>query len=479
MKIRNKDILDMPLEKMDGMVDSFSKISESKVLTTGETLELKTQILSFGRAITKCGDGHVIPSEMKPIIKDFEKANFEISKLPLTLKNSLSSTYDDFKRLLANNSNEFNKTQAGLYCKIYEFFLNPVNVKFINRIQKDKSSKKLGLSGEDYSFESLEEWISDSESTEAFGSIAAIKSAFATLSKNMTSTLLTVQSLTAIIAFLLILVAILLTTLIAINMQYKAELADILKRLSENKLNNDAAIYQAAKNMVDHTNPLTKNLYYKPVNGCLASFSKICDKGYQWFDKSLNSANSGKLEDDSKESLDHTKSEEILPGFVTSAASVISKATIPFWIIFSLVLIMIFIKPAVYLVYKLRLKVSEFLKEESEMLKVNIFELQKQYEETTSEIEKARLDKIINKQIAVYNNMASFANKIYADQQVAAINSRDEIRIDDKIDYDKIVEENGSTSTDVPADSLPIKSLDPIDNTNDQTQKPRQSVVIF
>jgi hypothetical protein len=478
MKLRNKDILDMPLEKMDGMVDSFSKISESKVLTTGETLELKTQILSFGRAITKCGDGHVIPPEMKPIIKDFEKANFEISKLPLTLKNSLSSTYDDFKRLLANNSNEFNKTQAGLYCKIYEFFLNPVNVKFINRIQKDKSSKKLGLSGEDYSFESLEEWISDSESTEAFGSIAAIKSAFATLSSNITSTLLTVKSLAAIIAFLLILVAILLTTLVVINMQYKAELADILKRLSENKLNNDAAIYQAAKNMVDHTNPLTKNLYYKPVNGCLASFSKICDKGYQWFDKSLNSANSGKLEDDSKESLDPTKSEEILPGFVTSAVSVISKATIPFWIIFSLVLIMIFIKPAVYLVYKLRLKVSEFLKEESEMLKVNIFELQKQYEETTSEIEKARLDKIINKQIAVYNNMASFANKIYADQQVAAINSRDEIRIDDKIDYDKIVEENESVD-DTTNSPVQDSSLDPINNTSDQTQKPRQSVVIF
>lgn len=499
MRYTNKVIMDMPLEKMESMADSFSKVADSKVLTDGEALELKTQILSFGNALTKCGNGHLVPPELKPSIEAFEKADFDIKKLPANMKMSLDKTYNDLKVVCDKHPGEFKNTQAKLYCNIYNFFNNATNLKFLNRIRKDPIVKKSNLSKESFdnddeyiSYESLERWLANTNDDYSFEGIIgattatmnAIKAGVISLTGSVSGTLVTIQTVATIVAVLLVIAIILLSVLLLTNMQYKAELADILKHITgsdaveENgtKTIRSDAPYVAAKNMVMHTNPLTKNMLYKPCAGALSSFNKICNKGYQWFDKTLTSAKNVK----SKEDLDH--SQEVLPAFLIKAGAIISGASIPFWIIFSIVCVLIFIKPAVYFIYRTKLKGYEFFKEEADMLLVNIEDIEERLKNTTSQAEKDRLSKIIEKQRAVYHNLSAIASWFYKTQQDAAVDTRDDLRDDDSINYDQYIEEVDKENSVVAVaqnDTSYDPSDDPVNVSNTNNTQQRKPIVIF
>jgi hypothetical protein len=475
MRLKNKDILNMPLEKMNAITESFSKVSEGKVLSKNEEVELQSQVLSFGRTLTKCSNGHIVPPEFKPVISEFEKADYDFTKLPMNLKISIDKTYEDLKMVCEKHSGEFKNTHAKLYCSIYEFFKNPLNLKFMNRIRKDPIVKEIDKSKESLNFRSVELWLADNyeESSEIFGigsAVAGVKGAFAGLSTEITSTCVTIQGLTAVIAFLLVLLTILIVTLIVINLQYKSELADILKHLSGMNENSDDTTqsdveYAAAKNMVLHTNPLTKNIFYKPVAGSLNTFNKITSKGYDWFNKILLDAKNKKLKKNSRENLE--QSEE----------SILATMGIPFWIIFSIIATMIFIKPAVYFVYRLKLKIYEFFNNEAEMLMVNIEDLKAQINNTTSKTEKARLQKIVDKQLRIYNNMAAIANTFYKAEQTASMDARDDIREDDNINYEEVVNNNQEETTQEISDTSYSTDTDPVKNTDNTSSNPKPTVI--
>ena len=231
--------------------------------------------------------------------------------------------------------------------------------------------------------------------------------------------------------------------------------------------------YEAAKNMIEHTNPLTKTFLYKPIAGSVNAFGKISDKGYTWFDKALNEAKNAKPA--SKESLDN--SQEAIPGFITAGITWISGLTVPFWIIFSIVCILIFIKPAIYYIYRLKLKMYQFFKLESDMLLVNIEDLEDKAKNATSEIEKNRLLKIVERQRAIYTNFSSIANWFYKSHQEAAMDARDDVRDCDSTDYDAIVNETTSVSE---TDNVTIDTYqtpDPLNNTNNQSGSRKPSVI--
>ena len=479
MNFRNKKIIDMPLEKMNAMVDSFSKVSESKVLSDSEEKELKTQVLSFGRCLTKCGNGHLVPPELKETMKTIEKCDYDITKLPVDLKTSLDRTYEDLKFCISNHTGDFKNTQASLYCSIYEFFSNAKNINFLSKIRKDPAIKNASNSKENYindegiTIDSIEMWLADNtdvKSFEGIGSmIAGVKSAFTALSTNVSRSLLSIHSLITILIILIIIAVVLMITLLIINMQYKAELADVLKLLVQDKLegkDKEDYKYLAAKNMVDHTNPLSKSLFYKPVSASLNAYSKITTKGEEWLNKTLTAIKKSK----SKEDLD--QSGEAIP-VIGAIATFIGSFTVPFWIIFSLICIFIFIKPAVYFIYRLRLKGYQFFKEEADMLAVNIEELKDKKDNTTSETEKQRLQKIIDKQERIYTNLSSIAEWFYKAQQDAAVDARDDIRDCDSIDYDKIADENG---IDEEKPDQYDNSIDPVVQSPTGPQKP---IVIF
>jgi hypothetical protein len=479
MNFRNKKIIDMPLEKMNAMVDSFSKVSDSKVLSDSEEKELKTQILSFGRCLTKCGNGHLVPPELKDTMNIIEKCDYDITKLPVDLKTSLDRTYEDLKYCITKHDGDFKNTQAKLYCSIYDFFSNAKNISFLSKIRKDPVMKNASISKEDFNEEtgitidSIESWLADNtdeKSFEGIGSmIVGVKAAFTALSTTITRSLISIHALITILIILIIIAVILMITLLVINMQYKSELADILKLLVQDKLegkDKEEYKYIAAKNMVDHTNPLSKSLFYKPVAASLNAYSKITTKGEDWLNKTLTAIKKSK----SKEDID--QSNEAIPIIGTIAAA-ISGLTVPFWIIFSLICIFMFIKPAVYFIYRLRLKGHQFFKEEADMLAVNIEELKDKKDNCTSEAEKQRLQKIIDKQEKIYTNLSSMAEWFYKAQQEAAVDARDDIRDCDSIDYDKIADENGQDEEN-PEQYDP--SIDPVTQSDTGPQKP---IVIF
>lgn len=481
MKFRNKKVIDMPLDKMNAMVDSFSKVSESKVLSDGEEKEIKSQILSFGHCLSKCGNGHLIPVELRDTMKTIEKCDYNINNFPVDLKTSLTVTYDNLKNCLDKHTGEFKNTQAKLYCNIYEFFTNAKNINFLSKLRKDPAMKNVNISKEDFNenegitIESIESWLADNtndRSYEAFGFILGIKAAFTSLSSAIGRLLLSIHSLITILIVLLIVAIILMITLLIINMQYKTELADILKLLAEDKINasGEESGYMAAKNMVEHTNPLVKTMFYKPVSASFNAYNKITEKGDDWLNKSLTAIKNNKTK--SKEDLE--QSGEAIP-VIGVVAGFISSAAIPFWIIFSIICIFIFIKPAVYFIYRLRLKIFTFFKEEADMLNFNIGELKSRAEACTNPIEKERLSKIIKKQDKIYKNLSAIAEWFYKAQQDAAVDARDDVRECDSIDYDKIADENGINEENPEQyDS----SIDPVEQTN-PSNGPQKPIVIF
>ena len=68
MFIKTKDIINMPIEKIQSMFNKFSSYTNSKTLSKQEEQEFSEQALSFMNAMKKCGDGHLISPEMKPIV---------------------------------------------------------------------------------------------------------------------------------------------------------------------------------------------------------------------------------------------------------------------------------------------------------------------------------------------------------------------------------------------------------------------------
>ena len=86
-------------------------------------------------------------------------------------------------------------------------------------------------------------------------------------------------------------------------MQYKTELSDILRLLAEDKIgvSYEESGYMAAKNMVEHTNPLVKTMFYKPVSASFNAYNKIAEKGDDWLNKSLAAIRNNKNK--SKEEL--------------------------------------------------------------------------------------------------------------------------------------------------------------------------------
>lgn len=497
---KSKEILDMTDDKLDVMIENYSRATDSKVLSKDEDREIASQLVSFSRALKKCGNGHIVPQEFKNTVKEFEKVDFDFTKLPFELKKSIDSTYNDFKSV---NPSVIKGTSAETYCRIYEFFGNTKNRKFIERIRKDPTVKKSGLtSTETLDAESFEEFLADKERSEELfglgGLISAVTTSAASVGEGAAVAGSIISNIGIFICIIFSAILVCLIALVAINIAYKIELANILKRViadNENtpsdvavtvgdnyavslkgaKKSREDTVALAVQSLDNNTNILTKNFFYKPANASLKALSKLMDKGYVWMDNILKSAKNAK----SKEELavNNEQSEEIaIPAAVAGAVSSISTAIsgalaamTPLFIILLIILIVMMIKPAVYFIYHTKMKIGEFFKDESEMLSVNVEELMKLRDETHDEKERDRLSKIIKRQQNVCRNLSALANLFYKTQQEAANDTRDEMREDDRIDYDKLV--SGDAVPDVPSDGYNPK-LDPMNPNSTGSNKP-------
>ena len=280
MRIKGRDLMNMPVDKMQKMFDSISSSTNSKVFSKTEERELKTQTLSFMTALKKCGNGHLVNAEMKPIVKEFEKANYDISKLTPSLRLSYEKTYHDLKDVVNEHPGEFKNSAASLYCKAYEFLLDSNNRDFVNKLRNDPLAKKNNLiSAEGFSdIESVEFWLQNSDQSSEAGLFAAIGSMISSVN-GITAALPIVITILCVILITMTAFVIVLTI---INLKYKSELTKILTELTDEDIKNKGSEktkketkYDATKNLLTNSSPLTKNLLYKPMEFAVGCLQKI------------------------------------------------------------------------------------------------------------------------------------------------------------------------------------------------------------
>jgi crotonobetainyl-CoA:carnitine CoA-transferase CaiB-like acyl-CoA transferase len=131
------------------------------------------------------------------------------------------------------------------------------------------------------------------------------------------------------------------------------------------------------------------------------------------------------------------------------------------------------------------MRISNFLKDEAEMLEVNYETLQDEMDKATSETERARIAKIVAKQKAIASRLASMGDMIYKDNLMASNDARDDVKRDAALNIDNMIDdidrENSGKETRDHYDRNPDPDpLSPETITKPEVQKPSsQPLVLF
>lgn len=462
----DNSITDNELSKLN---ETFSRTPDSKMFSSDEERDIRAQWLSFGTTLSFCSKGKLFQPDFKNVITEFEKSGYNIKALPKKYAAGFTKTYEDFKSV--NADGKFKGKAPDLYCKIYEFFSDSTVLKFLNRIKNDPIAKNNKKSLEDFSVESLESMLItngiEARSVEGIFSastsltvVPSIKSAIF----GATTTIANMNNMLNILMVLLIAVSILITVFIIIHIKYTVELNRIVIDLTEKDkiLDRKQAINDAIEAVDTNTSPLTKNLMIRPAMHTVDAVTKLAQKSYDFFDKTLKAVKNDK----SKEELDETvenenenteqQSEEgaintaVATGIGTAALKATGTLTkigafvaghqaifITAAVVALVVLLITYLKPMIYYCYRLRLRVSQFFDDQAEMLEINYENLETKLKDPRlSPSERDRITKVVEKQKSIAQKMGQISKTIYSDTNSAAMDARDDIRTDDKINYD-------------------------------------------
>lgn len=456
MKITNESIIKASNDQIMKMVKDTERLANNKELNPKELRESQEQILSFGKMLHKCGNGHIVPPELKPIVKEFEIHGMDINKVKPSLRNNLSMVYSDLKLACMEHPGDLKNSPAETYCKLYEFFNNKTNIEFMQKLKQSKFLKK-EMGTEDLNIDSMESWLAEERSEEIFGIKSAVAAAAGAIGGLSAST----QFVLAVLVVSLILITTFLIILCIISMQYKSELTKILAKLSEDEVKEKgskgarkAAAFAAATEMSANMGPLAKQMIYKPIDGAISTAENMINKSKSWFDKTLKDADA-KRGIFAKESIDQSE-EGVFAAVGSSIAGAAGGISFtPVIVIVSIILLIIMIKPVVYSIYRWKLKCREFFDDEADMVNLNIEELEEMKLKAPTDAEKQRIQKIIDRQKKVATNLAAMANFFYKTQNNAALDARDDTRDDDATPYGDALDDTVSTNPDTTNDGNP------------------------
>lgn len=456
MRITNESIIKASNDQIMKMVKDTERLANNKELNPKELRESQEQILSFGKMLHKCGNGHIVPPELKPIVKDFETHGMDIKKIKPSLRNDFAMVYSDLRLACMEHPGDLKNSPAETYCRLYEFFNKDINIDFMQKLKQSKFLKK-EMGTEDLGIDSVESWLAEERSEEIFGIKGAVTAATGAIGGLSAST----SFVSAVLVVSLILITTFLIILCVITMQYKSELTKILTKLSELEVKEKgakgarkAAAFTAATEMSANMGPLAKQMLYKPINGAITTAENMVSKSRTWFDKTLKDADA-KRGIFAKESID--QSEEGVFGVVgaTIAGTAGAINFTPIIVVVSVILLIIMIKPIVYSIYRWKLKCREFFDDEADMVNLNIEELEEMKLKAPTEAEKKRIQKIIDKQKKVAANLAAMANFFYKTQNNAVLDARDDTRDDDGTPYGDALDDTTSTNPDATSDDNP------------------------
>lgn len=463
----DNSITDNELSKLN---ETFSRTPDSKMFSSSEEKDIRAQWLSFGTTLSFCSKGKMFSPDFKNVITEFEKVGYDIKSLPKKYSLGFSKTYEDLKSV--NADGKYKGKAPDLYCKIYEFFSDSTVLKFLNRVKNDPINKNNKKSLEDFSVESLESMLItngiDARSVEGIFSVGtslAVVPSIKSAVLGATTTIANMNNMLNILMVLLIAVSILITVFIIIHIKYTAELNRVVIDLTEKDkiVDRKAAIVEALDAVETNTSPLTKNLMVRPALHTVDAVTKMAQKSYDFFDKTLKTIKNSKSKEELEENTlenNEDKSEEgainnAVSGIMDSVAAKAAGAAVAVGtfvsanpvifitaaVVATTVLLIIYIKPLIYYCYRLRLRVSQFFEDQAEMLEINYGNLETKLKDPRlSQSERDRITKVIEKQRSIAQKMSNISKSIYGETNSAAMDTRDDIRTEDKINYDQEID---------------------------------------
>jgi hypothetical protein len=446
------EILKLNDDQFDKQLDMFDAIPKSRVLSKSEEHELRKSLIEYEHTLNKCVDGKIISSELRPIVDEFEAANYSLDGLKPHVRNSLQNTYEELKYCIENDPKTFKHSSAKLYCDLYEMFKLNKASEAINRLKKTKFFKSSKLSKESFSIESLENYLAENgqlRSTEGF-----IDNFFTKLlhKSQIPAASDSIQYGMFLVSIVLVLITISIIALCIINAQYRAELVKILDKLSDDDVKLKGAlktrqdnVKEAALAMEQNMPNLTKQTIVKASKYSIRQINQLSKADYSALDKSVEEFNQecNDIVAQSEEGAIEDKiiqiAQPLYDKFITFAAKY-KTAIIAVGMIIAAVKVGIpLLRACIYQFKSWRIRMSTFFEEQVETTNANIeYLIELRDKPTTSQMEKDRLNKIIQKQRVWIKNMTAWANMFYKSEVDASSDTMYEIRQDEKIDFDKL-----------------------------------------
>lgn len=442
-----KSILTQTTSQVSSSMDKLLNLPESKTLNKDEQKEVLTGLASFIGTLKKQSKSGLIPPELKDISNAFEKANYDITRMPKEFASSLKRTYEDFSEVIKQEPGYFKDRAAKAYCDSYELFTGVKFKNFVNKLKSSKGVKKILHSKENYnpSIESFDAYISSTnydqseEAIDPFGIGKALGGAASEFNGLMTS----VNTLSSIVIISVVIISIMIICMCIMSSMYQDKLIEAIEAITESQTGKKLDKSAVVKNMEESMPKATKTFLVKPTIGCTKFINKITEpKTFNGISKGIDTLD--KYSDQvSKENYD--QSEEfflsgMIAGLATFAAA--NPIVIAVGVIAALILVVHLLRAAIYWVGHFRLKISTILKEQSEIIDTNIIALiDKANDPSTPKSEKERLLKVIERQKNMAKNLSGMSDAIYKTEASANADTSYDLKEDSKINYDKIVDE--------------------------------------
>lgn len=446
------EILKLNDDQFDKQLDMFDAIPKSRVLSKAEEHELRKSLIEYEHTLNKCTDGKIISAELRPIVDEFEAANYSLDGLKPHVKNSLQNTYEELKYCIENDPQTFKHSSAKLYCDLYEMFKLNKASEAINRLKKTKFFKSSKLSKESFSIESLENYLAENgqlRSTEGF-----IDNFFTKLlhKSQIPAASDSIQYGMFLVSIILVLITISIIALCIINAQYRAELVKILDKLADDDVKLKGALktrqdnVKAAALAMEQSMPnLTKQTIIKASKYSIRQINQLSKADYSALDKSVEEFNQdcNDIVAQSEEGAVGDKIIQIAKPLYDKFIIFVAKyktAIIAVGMIIGFIKVGIpLLRACIYHFKSWRIRMSTFFEEQVETTNANIeYLIELRDKPTTSQMEKDRLNKIIQKQRVWIKNMTAWANMFYKSEVDASSDTMYEIRQDEKVDFDKL-----------------------------------------
>lgn len=446
-------------DRIEQMLENNLNLSPNKMLNSFEMQTIRNYYTSFTNTLRQF-PGKIFSNQLKPLLNSFEKANYDLKKLPKKYYDAYTKTYEQLKNACETDKSLKNKS-AKLYCDIYELFNGDKMREFVKRLNTPEVAKKLGISTEDLNSayfsamesiemhftdicngtKSFESFINEEFSTEFLGidkmtaaitavtqpigdAATAVYSTTKPISNAATGITNALNFMKFIFLISFIIFGITLITLVMIFISYNESLLDLLSKQNElnEKIVNKSEMYTKSANEIENKlSPVTKLTVIKCSKMCVKYINRTIDTQINLF-KNIKKFMTG------RESFDNSMSME---AFVIGLT--------PLIVVASLAILIPVIRSAIYYFHHLGVELNIFLEEQIEILNVNIEDLYDIINDPkTPKKEKERLKKVIEKQKDWIKNLSVLSSKIYKKEIEAGNEAMDYMR---KAENEKYEEE--------------------------------------